>query len=98
VGDGEEGDAIGREGTEGHGHVGERRMLEGVGGVGFGGPCFCDGISRRGRLRARRACWRYVRGGALERARRRWTPLEVLVGGVDVHVGVGNVGNGSRIP
>jgi glutamate dehydrogenase len=61
--------AGGRPGTEGHGHVGERRMLEGVGGVGFGGPCFCDGISRRGRLRARRACGRFARGGALERAR-----------------------------
>lgn len=48
MGNGEEGDAIGREGAEGHSHVGEGRILEGVRAVGFGGPCFCDGVSRRG--------------------------------------------------
>lgn len=48
MGNGEEGDAIGREGAEGHCHVGEGWILEGVRAVRFGGSGFCDGISKRG--------------------------------------------------
>lgn len=39
---GEEGDAMGREGTEARGHFREVGVMDGVGSVGFGGVC-CHG-------------------------------------------------------